>query len=68
MVERIAERMDFQFAAVAGAGIDLADRQAAGRAFAAPRALRPPRSACGGAGSGSGVGVQAANPATPWGK
>ena len=29
VVERIVQRMDFQLAAVAGAGIDLADRQAA---------------------------------------
>ena len=29
IVEGVVERMDFQFAAVAGAGIDLADRQAA---------------------------------------
>ena len=29
IVERVVERVDFQFAAVAGAGIDLADRQAA---------------------------------------
>ena len=29
IVERVAERVDFQFAAVAGAGIDLADRQRA---------------------------------------
>ena len=35
IVEGVVERVDFQFAAVAGAGVDLADREAA--AEPAPR-------------------------------
>jgi hypothetical protein len=37
VVERVVERVDFEFAAVARAGIDLADRQAAAKP--APRRL-----------------------------
>ena len=37
VVERVVERVDFQLAAVAGAGVHLADRQASARAARVPR-------------------------------
>jgi hypothetical protein len=37
IVERVVERMDLQLAAIAGAGIDLADRQAAAEPAACGR-------------------------------
>ena len=60
VVERVVERVDLQLAAVAGAGVDLADRQAAAepaarRAVDAWRQARPARPRpCAGGGSVSG--------------
>ena len=54
IVERVAERMDFELAAVARAGIDLADRQAAAEARRAARST-PAASSASAASSGAGA-------------